>query len=196
MTRRKSRGYGSRTGRLARWLAADSASETHRLVPAITALNELRRGGLITEYALGGGMGAMRYVEPFATVDLDVFFIPSVRGLDAGIPAIFRHLRKRGNPVVEDSIIIGGVPVQLPATDRLTEEAVREARGVDYGGIGTRVISPEHLVARAVRTGCRKDAVRVEMLCTQAGIDGGRLMEIPGRYGLKSAFRKMMGRES
>jgi hypothetical protein len=32
--------------------------------------------GLIEDWALGGALAAIYYVEPFATYDADVFFIP------------------------------------------------------------------------------------------------------------------------
>jgi hypothetical protein len=41
----------------------------------LAILNELKKAGLITDYAIGGGMGAVFYVEPFLTYDLDVFIL-------------------------------------------------------------------------------------------------------------------------
>jgi len=42
---------------------------------AIHALNTLEREGVLKRYAIGGAMGALFYVEPFTTFDLDVFVI-------------------------------------------------------------------------------------------------------------------------
>jgi len=198
-----------RSDRLARWLAADPGSESHSLgpgatkgcawrallAPALAALNELKRLGHLSEYALGGGMGAMRYTEPFATFDLDVFFIPSVKGISAGIPGMYGYLKKMGHAVVKEGILIGGIPVQFLATDPLTEEAVRNAHSVEYAGVKTRIITAEHLVAMAVRTGRKKDAARIEMLCGTVGIDKGRLRAILARHGLTAAYAKITGRK-
>ena len=43
---------------------------------AIEVINALRESGLIRDYAIGGAIGALRWVEPFFTRDLDIFVIP------------------------------------------------------------------------------------------------------------------------
>ena len=40
---------------------------------ALKVLNEIEREGVITRYAIGGAVGAIFYMEPFLTYDLDVF---------------------------------------------------------------------------------------------------------------------------
>ncbi len=43
----------------------------------IKIINELKKKGLIENYAIGGGIAAIFYIEPILTYDLDVFIIPS-----------------------------------------------------------------------------------------------------------------------
>ena len=43
--------------------------------PVFKLLNEMVRDGAIPNYAIGGAIGAVFYVEPFATQDVDVFGI-------------------------------------------------------------------------------------------------------------------------
>ena len=51
------------------------------LAEVFSAANELRSLGLIEEWALGGALAGIYYVEPFTTYDADIFFIPSDKGL-------------------------------------------------------------------------------------------------------------------
>lgn len=47
----------------------------------IRILNTLEREGLVTRYAIGGGIAVLFYAEPVLTYDLDVFcFLPAPAG--------------------------------------------------------------------------------------------------------------------
>lgn len=63
------------------------------LADILRAANELVAAALIKDYALGGALAAIYYVEPFTTYDADIFFIPADKSLSAGIPAIYSHLQ-------------------------------------------------------------------------------------------------------
>ncbi len=45
------------------------------LADVLRAANELVSAGLIEDYALGGALAAIYYVEPFTTYDADIIFI-------------------------------------------------------------------------------------------------------------------------
>ena len=66
------------------------------LADVLRAAYGLASAGLIEDYALGGALAAIYYVEPFTTYDADIFFIPTDKGLTAGIPAIYAHLQSQG----------------------------------------------------------------------------------------------------
>ena len=66
------------------------------LADVLRAANDLVAVGLIEDWALGGALAAIYYVEPFTTYDADIFFIPTDPGLTAGIPAIYAHLQAQG----------------------------------------------------------------------------------------------------
>ena len=53
------------------------------LADILRVANELVSSGLIKDYALGGALAAMRYVEPLATFDAYIFFIPATQDLSA-----------------------------------------------------------------------------------------------------------------
>src|SRR5882757_4388782 len=102
------------------------------LADVLRAANGLVAAKLIEDWALGGALAAIYYVEPFATYDADVFFIPVDKGLTAGIPAIYAHLQSQGWQVEHEHLLLRGFPVQFLAAHGLTGEAVREARTIDY----------------------------------------------------------------
>ena len=64
-------------------------------------------------------MAAIYYVEPFSTYDADVFFIPSDKGLSAGIPAIYAHLQSHGWQIEHEHLMVRGFPVQFLAAGGL-----------------------------------------------------------------------------
>ena len=81
----------------------------------LRAANGLVAGGLIEDWALGGALAAIYYVEPFTTYDADIFFIPADKGLSAGIPAIYAHLKAEGWLIEHEHLLLRGFPVQVLA---------------------------------------------------------------------------------
>ena len=53
------------------------------LADVLRAANGLAAAGLIEDWALGGALAAIHYVEPFTTYDAAIFFIPADKGLTA-----------------------------------------------------------------------------------------------------------------
>jgi hypothetical protein len=151
----------------------------------LRAANDLAAANLISDWALGGALAAIYYVEPFATYDADIFFIPKHQGLDAGIPAIYAHLQSHGWRVGREHLLWRGFPVQFLVASGLTEEAVREAERIDYEGVPAKVFRAEHIVAVAASVGRQKDKARIEQLLQQADIDKNYLENVLGRYKLK-----------
>lgn len=154
------------------------------LADILRAGNELVSAGLIKDYALGGALAAIHYVEPFTTYDADIFFIPTAQDLSGGIPQIYDALRAKGWGVEGDHLLLGNFPVQFLTAHGLTEEAVREARIIDYQGVPAKVFGPEHIVAIAASVGRHKDLARIEQLMEQANIDKDLLQTILKRHGL------------
>ena len=129
----------------------------------LEVLNELEREGVFTRYAIGGAMAATFYTEPVLTFDLDVFVLlqSSATGLVSLAP-IYDALRTRGYKEEQECILIEGVPVQfLPAYNALIEEALAQAREIDYEGVPARVVRAEHLIAICLQTGRAKYSQRL-----------------------------------
>lgn len=155
------------------------------LAAILRAANELVAANLIEDWALGGALAAIYHVEPFTTYDADIFFIPADKGLSAGIPAIYAHLKSRGWQVEREHLMAQGFPVQFLAASGLTEEAVDEAVRIEYDGVPAKIFGAEHIIAIAAKVGRQKDKARIEQLLQQADIDKMRLEGILQRHKLK-----------
>jgi len=155
------------------------------LADVLRAANELVSAGLIKDYALGGALAAIYYTEPMTTYDADIIFVASDKTLSAGIPAIYSHLQSKGWRVDREHLLIGDFPVQFLAASGLSEEAVREARPVQYEGVRAKVFRPEFIIAIAASVGRHKDFARIEQILDQVKIDKALLDDILRRYNLK-----------
>jgi hypothetical protein len=163
----------------------DAASSNIPLAEVLRAANGLVAAKLIEDWALGGALAAIYYVEPFATYDADIFFIPTDEGLSAGVPAIYEHLQSQGWQVEREHLMLRGFPVQFLAAQGLTEEAVSEAQPIEFEGVPAKVFRAEHIIAIAASVGRRKDIVRIEQMLKQADFDKNRLEKILHRHKLK-----------
>ena len=152
----------------------------------LAILNDLEAHGTFRRYAIGGAMGAMFYVEPVATYDLDVFVIlPVSRGGLLTLTPIYDALRERGYEPKDEHVIIEGIPVQfLPAYNPLLEEALEEARTVHVEEVSTRVLRIEHLICVSVATGRAKDRERTRLLMEDGHPDVNFLAKICTRHHL------------
>ena len=156
----------------------------------LQVLNELEREGIITRYAIGGAVGAIFYMEPFLTYDLDIFVtLPPTAGGLLTLAPIYETLRRRGYEEEGECLRIEGIPVQfLPAYNALLEEALAEARETRYAETPTRVLRPEHLAAIMVQTGRDKDRQRFSTFMQEAELDAGYLHGVLARHQLTGRF--------
>ena len=148
-------------------------------------LNGMVEDGIIAQYAIGGAVAAIFYIEPLTTNDLDIFFhVPDASGLDLLEP-IYSYLKGLGYTPEGDAIEIEGWPVQfLPAFNALLEEALKEANEVMFQATKTRVLKAEHLMAIMLQTGRHKDMARLEQFVETEMFDEAALIEILTRYDL------------
>lgn len=158
----------------------------------LKVINELKEKGLIDDYALGGGIAALFYIEPFLTYDLDLFILISEERKQGGVillSPLFEYLEKKGYSWKGEHIIIEGIPVQFIPADELEEEAVRNAKEIEYEGIKTKVIMPEHLITILLRVERKKDMEKIGRLLEQTEVNKERLGDILQRYNLREKFK-------
>lgn len=159
----------------------------------ITVVNSMQADGVIEPYAIGGAVGATFYLEPVATLHVDIFaVIESVPGsLIANPKRIYDYLTARGGTMEREYIVIAGWPVQfLPPGTPLVEEALKEAVVRDVDGTPARVFTAEHLAAIALQTGRAKDKARLLQFVEAGVLDAARFQAILARHGLVAAWQK------
>jgi hypothetical protein len=125
----------------------------------LQAINQMQTDGVIGKYAIGGAVGATLYLEPAATLDVDIFVtLPTVAGgFLLSLAPIYDYLKARGYTVQDEHIVIHDWPVQfLPPSNALEEEAVEEAVQTTAEGITTWVMSPNIWLPSPCRLGARK----------------------------------------
>jgi hypothetical protein len=160
-------------------------------------LNQMVADGAIDNYALAGAVGAMFYVEPFSTHDIDVLIvIPETEGkLIAELPG-WKCLSSRGYSEIRgEGIVVEDWPVQfLPVSDDLEHEAYLNATNQTLDNVTVRVVQPEHLVAMMLKVGRLKDFARIQMFLSQDAINSELLEDILQRYDLNDKWNEFRGR--
>jgi hypothetical protein len=155
----------------------------------LRVLNELVEVGVLEQYAIGGAIGALFYVEPFLTEDLDVFcLVASSASALTPFASLYEELKRRAYMFEGEFMSIEGVPVQfLPASTPLLVDALAAAVAMSFGQTAARVMRPEYLAAIALQTGRDKDYARVDLLLRQAkDFDVGLLKQLVLDHGLSS----------
>ena len=153
---------------------------------AYKVINRMKEEGVIDDYAVGGAVAAIFYVEPFTTYDLDIFCAFSAPG--SGIitlTPIYEYLARLGYRPEKETVNIEGWPVQfLPIFNPLIEEAVENADTIEVGETPVRVMRPEHLVAIMLDTGRAKDYARISRFLDSEAVNPANLMDVLSRHNL------------
>src|ERR1700761_3485728 len=78
---------------------------------AIQVVNQLRDEGLISRYAIGGAVGALFYIEPTQTQDIDIFvhLNPVPGSILVSLDPIHKRLVELGYSIWdEDKLVVEG----------------------------------------------------------------------------------------
>jgi hypothetical protein len=168
----------------------DNAGRISVVKETLELINRMRDDGVIGDYAIGGAVGAMLYLEPSATLDVDVFVaLPTLASGLVSLAPIYEYLRARGCVEKEEHIVIGDWPVQfISPKDELEREAVAMAEPAELDGTQTRIMPAEHLVAIALQTGRLKDDARIVQFLEQDAVDRKKLETVVQKFGLTSKW--------
>lgn len=163
----------------------------------IQVLNQMQSAGVVENYAIGGGIAAIYYIEPYDTKDLDIFIpVSAVMVGKAGLLSlepIYSYLEKLGYRAVKEGVLIEDWLVQfIPASESTQEEAIKHARTAKYGNTKTRVFSPEYLAAELLRSGRLKDYVRVEALIHSGKLEMNTFQGIVKKHGLEDKWNRFL----
>ena len=141
----------------------------------LEAINQMQADRVIGRYAIGGAGGATFYLEPAATLDLNIFAtLPAASGgLLLSLAPIYEYLKSRGGKTEDEYIVIGGWPLQFlaPSNDLETEAVAEDSRGRPDLGYVPRTLGrdrprnrpgerrqPDFAVCRARRSQSQKAA--------------------------------------
>jgi hypothetical protein len=163
----------------------------------LRVINEMQADGIIGPYAIGGAVGATFYLEPVATLDIDVFV--SFKDVSAStlisLAPLYAWLKERGHTVEGEHVEIHGWPVQfLPSGDALCEEAIEQANSVTVQGEPARIMTAEHLAALALQVGRAKDYARMLQFLEEKALDQDRFSAILTRHSLTPRWEAFLSR--
>ncbi len=165
-----------------------------RLREVIEILNQMRSDGVIDRYAIGGAVGATFYLEPVATLDVDVFIElhAQAESLIFDPSSIYQYLEKRGGVKENEYIVYADTPIQflVPEPNSLTEEALAEALEKEVDELMARVFTGEHIAAIALQTNRAKDKTRLAQFIEEGAVNMERFQEILGRHNLVSRWEQ------
>lgn len=144
-------------------------------------LNRMKREGVLEDYAIGGAVASIFYIEPATTYDLDVFVrLPEDHESSLTIlNPVFAWLEKEGYDFLGEHILLEGIPVQfIPVYNNLLKEAVENASVLRYDNVPVRVIAPEYLIAIMFQVNRKKDRERAIRFFEEYEIDENKLVRI------------------
>ncbi len=159
---------------------------------ALRVINQMQKEGVFKNYAIGGGIAAVFYIEPITTFDLDIFIEIESKSDILLLSPVYEWLKKRGYKSKGESIIIEGIAVQfIPVYNELVKEAVGQAVTKIYRKIKTKILSKEYLIALMVQTGRPKDKERISLFINQGGIRDDILQNILTRHDLVNTWNRL-----
>lgn len=159
----------------------------------LETINRMQADGVIEEYAVGGIVGDTFYLEPAATLDVDVFVttLNASENWQASLKPVYEYLARIGCKPDGGRVMIGSWPVKfLTPANALENEAVSEAVHADAGGVPTRVMTAEHLVAIALQSARPKDLSRVIRFIEHEALEQNRLECVLAHHELTAKWEK------
>ena len=149
--------------------------------------SRMKRKGVLDDYAIGGAVASIFYIEPATTYDLDVFVrLPEdVENSLTILKPVFTWLQSEGYDFLGEHILLEGIPVQfIPVYNNLLKEAVENASVLRYDNVPVKVIAPEYLIAIMFQVNRKKDKERALRFFEEYEIDKDKLLRILKEYDL------------
>jgi len=164
------------------------------MIQIIRLCNQLKKLGIIGEYAIGGGIASLFYIEPMFTQDVDIFITVKQKGELVNLSPIYEYIKSKGYKWQGDHIMVSGYLVQILVGGELESEAVVNAKIKPLNKVTScRVMPPEYLIAIAVKLGRSRDIYRAIQLTDKS--DPSKLREVLAKYDLLNRFKKLTGQQ-
>lgn len=156
-------------------------------------INKLKQEGIIADYAIGGAVAALNYIEPFLTHDLDLFItLENCQDGIVDLSPIYRRLKDLGyDKFDKEGLVIEEWPVQfIIPPDKLEKEALENAEERTLYNVRGKWLTAEYLMAICVKTGRLKDKLRIQQFVEFGKYDNGKLDDILKRHNLAEKWEK------
>ncbi len=161
----------------------------------VDTLHELKDQGLIKNWSLCGSHAAMRYIDPFATLDLDVLVTVTSKSELNPLGDVFDFLESKGYEFQGEGIVIDDWPVQflVPAKDSILFDSLEHADEFYDDEVGTVFCMPaEYLVAEGLQVNRPKDRLRVLALLQEPDIvDRKKLDNLLSKYNMEEQWLRI-----
>ena len=170
------------------------------LEKVLAVINKMVEDRIIEDYAIGGAIAALFYIEPFETLDLDiVVFLPREEMSKAVVTLapLYNYLRELGYNEEKEYVIIETIPVQfLVGGKPLLDDAVKTAVPKAFGATPTKVMRVEYLLALMADRCQAKDKARAQMVQEQGvEVNYDLVGTLIKEYHLETKWKKLIGLE-
>lgn len=158
----------------------------------LVEINAINTDGIVDRYTIGCAVGANFYLEPVATLGVDIFisFQAQSGSLLISTGPVFNDLSGRGARIEGEHLIIGDWPGRFLPTGPVVEEALEEAVEGEVEEIRTRVFTAEHLAAIALQTGRTKYKARLLQFIESGTLSSEQFENILERHALAGSWRQ------
>jgi hypothetical protein len=150
--------------------------------------------GLISKYAIAGGMAQFYYIEPSVTYDLDLIVnIPGEETVLDPLAKIYEWAKSNNYHSLQEHIVIEGIPVQfLLAYNDLVKEALKDSIEIKLFDETTSILKPEYLMAIMLQTSRPTDRERLIKFIEGAEYNKETLTTILRKFGLLDLYNRFI----
>lgn len=164
---------------------------------ALQVVNQLRAEGFISQYAVGGAIGALFYIEPTQTQDIDIFvhLNPTPGSSLVSLSPILARLKELGYTLwEEDKVVVEGWPIQfLPANKEIEIAAIEQAVEQPLADDVNVFVPPaEYLMVIAIDLGRPKDMIRLQQFYAEGVYEPSKLDALLENHGLRQKWQKCL----
>jgi len=128
------------------------------MIEVLRTLNQLKRTGIINDYAIGDAHAVAYYLEPLVTYDLDVFVLVETDHDFYTLRSYLKRVKIRGAHTIIDDIPVHLLPGTLHP---FINEAVKTAKKIRIKGMGTKVLTVEYLIVSLLMAFRLKDKMAI-----------------------------------
>jgi hypothetical protein len=164
---------------------------------AFKVVNQLRNEGIFSKYAVGGAVGAVFYIEPTQTQDIDIFIHLEAKPGSVLVTTkpITDRLQQLGYTLwKEERLIVENWPIQfLPAGKPIEREAIENAVEKPLAdGVTAFVPPPEYLMLMAIDLRRPKDIMLLYQFHSEQVYDPEKLAILLKKHGLTEKWEKIL----